>query len=154
MTLIAGLIGTGHHYYWIGAPEYWQWWGGIFSALEPIPFFMMTVFAFSMVNRRRREHPNQVAVLWALGTSVLAFLGGGVWGFLHTLAPVNYYTHGTQLTAAHGHLAFYGAYVAVVLTMISYAMPILRGRAANPPRAQTLEKAAFWTMSIDRKSVV
>ena len=148
MTLISGLIGTGHHYYWIGAPEYWQWWGGIFSALEPIPFFMMTVFAFSMVNRRRREHPNQVAVLWALGTSVLAFLGGGVWGFLHTLAPVNYYTHGTQLTAAHGHLAFYGAYVAVVLTMISYAMPILRGRAANPPKAQTLEKAAFWTMSI------
>ena len=148
MTLISGLIGTGHHYYWIGAPEYWQWWGGIFSALEPIPFFMMTVFAFSMVNRRRREHPNQAAVLWALGTSVLAFLGAGVWGFLHTLAPVNYYTHGTQLTAAHGHLAFYGAYVAVVLTMISYAMPILRGRAANPPKAQMLEKAAFWTMSI------
>lgn len=148
MTLITGLIGTGHHYYWIGAPEYWQWWGSIFSALEPIPFFMMTVFAFNMVNRRRREHPNKAAVLWALGTGVLAFLGAGVWGFLHTLAPVNYYTHGTQLTAAHGHLAFYGAYVAVVLTMISYAMPILRGRAANSERAQKLEMAAFWLMSI------
>ena len=24
MTLISGLIGTGHHYYWIGAPAYWQ----------------------------------------------------------------------------------------------------------------------------------
>lgn len=148
MTLISGLIGTGHHYYWIGAPEYWQWWGSIFSALEPIPFFMMTVFAFNMVNHRRREHPNSAAVLWALGTSVLAFLGAGVWGFLHTLAPVNYYTHGTQLTAAHGHLAFYGAYVAVVLTMISYAMPILRGRAANSERAQSMEKLAFWLMSI------
>lgn len=148
MTLITGLIGTGHHYYWIGAPEYWQWWGSVFSALEPIPFFMMTVFAFNMVNRRRREHPNKAAVLWALGTGVLAFLGAGVWGFLHTLAPVNYYTHGTQLTAAHGHLAFYGAYVAVVLTMISYAMPILRGRAANPEKAQNMEKLAFWLMSI------
>lgn len=148
MTLITGLIGTGHHYYWIGAPEYWQWWGSVFSALEPIPFFMMTVFAFNMVNRRRREHPNKAAVLWALGTGVLAFLGAGVWGFLHTLAPVNYYTHGTQLTAAHGHLAFYGAYVAVVLTMISYAMPILRGRTANPEKAQNMEKLAFWLMSI------
>ena len=148
MTLITGLIGTGHHYYWIGAPEYWQWWGSVFSALEPIPFFMMTVFAFNMVNRRRREHPNKAAVLWALGTGVLAFLGAGVWGFLHTLAPVNYYTHGTQLTAAHGHLAFYGAYVAVVLTMISYAMPILRGRAANPEKAQNMEKLALWLMSI------
>ncbi len=128
MTLITGIIGTGHHYYWIGTPEYWQWWGSVFSALEPIPFFMMTVFAFNMVNRRRREHPNQAAVLWALGTAVMAFLGAGVWGFLHTLAPVNYYTHGTQITAAHGHMAFYGAYVMIVLTIISYAMPNLRGR--------------------------
>jgi nitric oxide reductase subunit B len=78
MALITGLIGTGHHYYWIGAPEYWQWWGSVFSALEPIPFFMMTVFAFNMVNRRRREHPNKAAVLWALGTGVMAFLGAGV----------------------------------------------------------------------------
>ncbi|MES9844412.1 MAG: cbb3-type cytochrome c oxidase subunit I, partial [Candidatus Sedimenticola sp. 6PFRAG5] len=54
MTLITGIIGTGHHYYWIGTPEYWQWWGSIFSAMEPIPFFMMTVFAFNMVNKRRR----------------------------------------------------------------------------------------------------
>lgn len=148
MTLVTGIIGTGHHYYWIGTPAYWQWWGSIFSALEPIPFFMMTVFAFNMVNKRRREHPNKAAVLWALGTSVMAFLGAGLWGFLHTLAPVNYYAHGTQLTAAHGHLAFYGAYALVVLTMISYAMPILRGRAANPERAQIMEMWSFWLMTI------
>ncbi|MBA3034071.1 MAG: cbb3-type cytochrome c oxidase subunit I [Gammaproteobacteria bacterium] len=148
LALVTGIIGTGHHYFWIGTPEYWQWWGSFFSALEPIPFFAMTVFAFNMVNRRRREHPNKAAVLWALGTGVMAFLGAGVWGFLHTLAPVNYYTHGTQITAAHGHLAFYGAYVLVVITIISYAMPILRGRAANSPKAQTLEMWSFWIMTI------
>jgi nitric oxide reductase subunit B len=148
MTLITGIIGTGHHFYWIGAPEYWHWWGSVFSALEPIPFFMMTVFAFNMVNRRRREHPNKAATLWALGTGVMAFIGAGLWGFLHTLAPINFYTHGTQLTAAHGHMAFYGAYVAVVLTMISYAMPILRGRTANSEKAQRMEIWAFWLMSI------
>ncbi|MEQ1597748.1 MAG: cbb3-type cytochrome c oxidase subunit I [Methylotenera sp.] len=148
MTLVTGIIGTGHHYYWIGTPVYWQWWGSIFSALEPIPFFMMTIFAFNMVNKRRREHPNKAAVLWALGTSVVAFLGAGVWGFLHTLAPINYYAHGTQLTAAHGHLAFYGAYALVVLTMISYAMPVLRGRAANPEKAQVMEMWSFWLMTV------
>ncbi len=149
MTLITGIVGTGHHYYWIGTPEYWQWWGSIFSALEPIPFFMMTVFAFNMVNRRRRNHPNKAAVLWALGTAVMAFLGAGVWGFLHTLAPVNYYTHGSQITAAHGHMAFYGAYVMIVLTIISYAMPILRGRnAANSNRSQVLEMWSFWLMTV------
>ncbi len=148
MTLITGIIGTGHHFYWIGTPEYWQWWGSVFSAMEPIPFFMMTVFAFNMVNRRRREHPNRAAILWALGTAVMAFLGAGVWGFLHTLAPVNYYTHGTQITAAHGHMAFYGAYVMIVLTIISYAMPIMRGQEASDRRSQVMEMWSFWLMTV------
>ena len=148
MTLITGIIGTGHHYYWIGTPEYWQWWGSIFSAMEPIPFFMMTVFAFNMVNRRRRNHPNKAAMLWALGTAVMAFLGAGVWGFLHTLSPVNFYTHGTQITAAHGHMAFYGAYVMIVLAIISYAMPIMNGREANSQRSQVLEMWSFWLMTV------
>jgi len=149
MALITGLIGTGHHFFWIGAPEYWLWWGSIFSALEPIPFFMMTVFAFNMVNKRRINHPNQPAVLWALGTAVMAFLGAGVWGFMHTLAPVNYFTHGTQITAAHGHMAFYGAYVMIVLAIISYAMPLLRGRkACNSAASQVAEMWSFWLMTI------
>ena len=148
MTLITGIIGTGHHFYWIGTPEFWQWWGSIFSAMEPIPFFMMTIFAFNMVNKRRREHPNKAAMLWALGTAVMAFLGAGVWGFLHTLAPVNYYTHGTQITAAHGHMAFYGAYVMVVLTIISYSMPIMNGREANDNKSQSMEMWSFWLMTV------
>jgi nitric oxide reductase subunit B len=122
--------------------------GSVFSALEPIPFFMMTLFAFNMVQRRKREHPNQAALLWAVGTAVMGFLGAGVWGFAHTLSPVNYYTHGSQVTAAHGHLAFYGAYVLVVIAMISYAMPLLRGREANCRRAQAWEMWSFWIMTI------
>ncbi len=147
MALITGVIGTGHHYFYIGTPEYWLWLGSIFSAMEPIPFFMMTLFAFNMVNRRRRDHPNEAAVLWALGTAVLAFIGAGVWGFMHTLAPVNYYTHGTQITAAHGHLAFFGAYALIVMCIISYAMPIIRGHAAAPAVAQRFEKWSFWLMA-------
>ncbi|MCX7545471.1 cbb3-type cytochrome c oxidase subunit I [Marinicella gelatinilytica] len=148
MALITGIIGTGHHYFFMGAPSYWLWLGSIFGALEPIPFFLMTLFAFNMVNKRRRIHANRVAVLWALGTGVMAFLGAGVWGFLHTLAPVNYFTHGTQITAAHGHMAFYGAYVMVVLAIISYAMPKLRGRVANSNKAQVVEMWSFWLMTI------
>lgn len=148
LALVTGLIGTGHHFFWIGTPEYWQLWGSVFSALEPVPFFAMTLFAFNMVRKRRRQHPNKAATLWALGTGVMAFLGAGVWGFLHTLAPVNYYTHGTQITAAHGHMAFYGAYVMVVLTIISYAMPQMRGRAANSEAAQTVEMWGFWLMTV------
>ncbi|AZG36685.1 MULTISPECIES: cbb3-type cytochrome c oxidase subunit I [Shewanella] len=149
MALISGLLGTGHHFFWLATPEYWQWVGSVFSALEPLPFFAMVLYAFNMVNNRRREHPNKAATLWALGTAVMAFLGAGVWGFLHTLAPVNFYTHGTQITAAHAHMAFYGAYAMIVLTIISYAMPKLRGIGeASSKKAQVLEMWGFWLMTV------
>ena len=149
MALISGILGTGHHFYWLMTPTYWQWIGSIFSALEPLPFFAMVLYAFNMVNRRRREHPNKAATLWALGTAVMAFLGAGVWGFLHTLSFVNYYTHGSQITAAHGHMAFYGAYAMIVMTIISYAMPKLRGIGeANCNKAQVVEMWGFWLMTV------
>ncbi|WP_428546458.1 cbb3-type cytochrome c oxidase subunit I [Profundibacter sp.] len=143
-ALFSGLLGTGHHYYWIGTPGYWQWIGSIFSSLEIIPFFAMMSFAFIMVWKGRRDHPNKAALLWSLGCAVLAFFGAGVWGFLHTLHGVNYYTHGTQITAAHGHLAFFGAYVSLNLAMFTYAMPILLKR---DPYNQVINMASFWLMS-------
>lgn len=143
-SLFTGIMGTGHHYFWIGTPGYWQWIGSIFSSLEIIPFFAMVVFCFMMVWKGRRNHPNKAALLWALGCSVLAFFGAGVWGLMHTLHPVNYYTHGTQVTAAHGHLAFYGAYVALNLAIMTYAFPILF--RVNPYN-QVLNMASFWVMS-------
>ncbi|MCG5238825.1 cbb3-type cytochrome c oxidase subunit I [Azospirillum doebereinerae] len=143
LALFSGILGTGHHYYWIGTPGYWQWIGSIFSALEVAPFFTMVVFAFMMVWKSGRRHPNKAAMLWSLGCSVFAFFGAGVWGFLHTLAPINYYTHGTQVTAAHGHLAFFGAYAMINFAIITYAMPYLRGRQ---PYNQLLNMWSFWLM--------
>ncbi len=143
-ALFSGILGTGHHYYWIGLPAYWQWIGSIFSSFEIVPFFAMMSFAFVMVWKGRRDHPNKAALVWSLGCTVLAFFGAGVWGFLHTLHGVNYYTHGTQITAAHGHLSFYGAYVCLVLAMITFVMPIMKNR---DPYNQVLNMAAFWMMS-------
>lgn len=144
LTLFTGILGTGHHYYWIGTPGYWQWIGSIFSTLEVIPFFAMVVFTFYMVWKGGRTHPNRAALLWSLGCAVFAFFGAGVWGFMHTLSGINYYTHGTQITAAHGHLAFYGAYVMVNIAIMSYALPNLRGRS---PYNQTLNMWGFWVAS-------
>ena len=144
LTLFTGVLGTGHHYYWIGTPKYWTWIGSIFSALEVVPFFAMVVFAFAMVWKGGRDHPNKAAVLWALGCVVMAFFGAGVWGFMHTLHPVNYYTHGTQVTAAHGHMAFFGAYVSLNLAIITYTMPYLLKRE---PYNQVLNMFSFWVMN-------
>lgn len=143
-ALFSGILGTGHHYYWIGMPGYWQWIGSVFSSLEIVPFFAMMAFTFVMVWKGRRDHPNKAALLWSLGCATLAFFGAGVWGFLHTLHGVNYYTHGTQITAAHAHLAFFGAYVCLNLAMFTYAVPILRGR---DPYNQVALMASFWLMA-------
>jgi len=149
MTLVSGVVGTGHHFFYIGTPDYWLWLGSIASAVEPLPFFMMILFAFAMTKNRRIQHGNKIALTWAKGTAVIAFIGAGVLGFLHTLAPVNYFTHGTQLTAAHGHLSFYGAYIMILFTIISYAMPILRGRTGgNCEKSQKVELLSFWMMNI------
>lgn len=144
LALFTGLLGTGHHYYWIGAPAYWQWVGSFFSALEVAPFFAMVLWAFYLVWRSRRDHPNKAALLWSIGCPTIAFFGAGVWGFMHTLSPINYYTHGTQITAAHAHLAFFGAYVMLNLAMITYAMPSLRGLQ---PFNQVLNMWSFWVMT-------
>lgn len=144
LALFTGLLGTGHHYYWIGTPAYWQWIGSVFSTLEVLPFFAMVLFTYVMVWKGRRDHPNNAALLWSLGCSTLAFFGAGVWGFLHTLAPINYLTHGTQVTPAHGHLAFFGAYVSLNLTIMTYAFPHLLGRE---PYNQVLNMISFWLMS-------
>ena len=149
MTMVSGILGTGHHFFYMGAPEYWLWIGSISSAVEPVPFLLMILFAFSMSRERKIQHDNEIALTWAKGTAVMGFIGAGVWGFFHTLAPVNMYTHGTQLTAAHGHLSFYGAYIMIIFTIISYAMPILRGRPhGNCKKAQKVELASFWMMNI------
>ncbi len=143
-ALISGILGTGHHYYWIGTPGYWQWVGSIFSTLEVVPFFLMMAFAFVMVWKGRRDHPNKAALLWSLGCATLAFFGAGVWGFMHTLHGINFFTHGTQITAAHGHLAFFGAYVSLNLAIFTYAYPILLNR---DPYNQVLNMASFWMMA-------
>ena len=143
LALFSGILGTGHHYYWIGAPGYWQWIGSLFSTLEVAPFFTMILFTVHMTWKAGRNHPNRAALLWSVGCSVMAFIGAGVWGFLNTLSFVNYYSHGTQLTAAHGHLAFFGAYVMLNLAVMAYAIPELKGRA---PYNQWLSIVSFWLM--------
>ena len=144
LSLFSGLLGTGHHYLWIGTPSYWQWVGDVFSVMEALPFFAMVLFAFYMVYLGRRDHPNKAALLWSLGAAIMSFFGAGVWGFMHTLHWVNFYSHGTQVTAAHAHLAFFGAYVMINLAIITYAFPNLRGVR---PYNQLLNMWSFWIMT-------
>jgi nitric oxide reductase subunit B len=142
LVLITGIIGTGHHYYWIGTPGYWLWWGGIFSALEPLPILFMVFDTLNHVRHKKLEVTNRVALYWAVGCAVFHFIGAGVWGMIHTLPSVNRWTHGTQVTASHGHMAFFGAYAMMILTVIYYALPKLKGMK------EFNQKRGFWAFWI------
>jgi len=145
LFLFTGIVGTGHHYYWIGAPDYWLWWGGIFSALEPLPILLMVVDTWFHVRERKNPIVNKLIWVYIVGLSIYHFVGAGVFGFIHTLPPINYYTHGSQITVSHGHLAFFGAYALLNLTVFYYAMPQFKGIEKYQQKAGFW---GFWTMSV------
>ena len=98
-----------------------------------------------MYRKGEKRHPNKLALTWTLGTAILSFVGAGLLGVAHTLPAVNLWTHGTFVTAMHGHLAFWGAYGMLVLGMITYAMPQMTGRKMyTKPGANY----AFWLSNI------
>jgi nitric oxide reductase subunit B len=145
LTFISGILGTGHHYYFIGAPEYWLAVGAIFSSLEPLAFLGMAFYAVGMARIGQMNHPNKIALLWTVGCGVMSFVGAGFLGFAHTVPSVNIWTHGTIITAMHGHMAFWGAYAMLVLAFITYCMPNLTGRKCFEG---WLPEWAFWTANI------
>jgi nitric oxide reductase subunit B len=145
LTFISGILGTGHHYYYIGTPNYWLIVGGIFSALEPLAFLGMALFAITMYRKSGRNHPNKIALYWTLGCAITSFVGAGLLGAAHTLPQVNLYTHGTLVTAMHGHMAFWGAYGMLIFAIISYAMPMMTGRKIYNNMTGIL---AFWFANI------
>ena len=128
MLFGSGVLGLGHHYFWIGTPEYWWEIGALFSALEPVPLVAMFVHVLYDWGKEQGEthakdstaHAinNGPAMAWIVTNAFGNFLGAGIWGFFHTLPQVNIYTHGTQFTAAHGHLAFFGAYATILIGMM------------------------------------
>jgi nitric oxide reductase subunit B len=121
-----GLLGLGHHYFWIGTPEYWLGIGGFFSALEPVPLVGMVVHAVYDAGVHRMKSASHPALAWLIAQTFGNFFGAGVFGFMQTLPQINLYTHGTQWTPSHGHFAFFGAYATIVIAM--FYLAVQRGR--------------------------
>ena len=105
----------------------------------------MALFAVNMYRKGEKSHPNKIALFWTIGASIVSFVGAGLLGFAHTLPQTNIFTHGTLVTAMHGHYAFWGAYAMIVLAIISYALPNMTGRK----RYNTTQgHMAFWLSNV------
>jgi nitric oxide reductase subunit B len=125
ILLGSGIIGTGHHYYWIGAPEFWMALGSVFSALEVIPLTLLMVEAYGQYKVIRdggREFPYRAAFWFLVATAFWNLFGAGVLGFLINLPFVSYFQHGSFLTAAHGHGALMGVYGMLALALACFSL--------------------------------
>ncbi len=141
----SGILGLGHHYFWIGTPEYWLSIGGFFSALEPVPLVAMVVHAVYDSGKHNFRNKNHPAMGWLIAHAFGNFFGAGVWGFMHTLPQINLYTHGTQWSASHGHLAFFGAYATINIAVFYMAVQQWRG---NPYMSGEIKGAWRWKWAL------
>ena len=103
------------------------------------------LFLAKKIWEHKKRSKNPLVWTYAVGCAVFHLLGAGVFGFVHTLPMINYYTHGSQVTAAHGHMAFFGAYALLNLTVFYYAIPKLKGIEFFK---ESLGRVGFWIMVI------
>jgi len=150
MLFGSGILGMGHHYFWIGTPEYWWEIGALFSALEPLPLVAMFIHVtydwgkeqgIAKAEGKGSAIMNTPALAWFFTNAFGNFLGAGIWGFFHTLPQVNIYTHGTQFTSAHGHLAFFGAYATILIGIFYIAV-----QGTNGIKTLKMTKNAKWAI--------
>lgn len=145
LVLGTGILGLGHHYFWIGTPNYWLGIGGFFSALEPLPLLGMVVHAVYDAGTHHMKTANRPALYWMMAEAFGNFLGGGMWGFMITLPQINLYAHGTQWTVSHGHFAFWGAYACGV---ISVAYLVVQKVRSVPDAGGTLWRWSFAALNL------
>lgn len=115
LVVLSGLIGNSHHYFWIGTPAFWQFWGSLFSALEPLPLLFCIWHVFLDEKHGVKPIKNRAAFYFIFGSALFEMVGAGILGFTMTLAYVNIWEHGTWITASHGHMALFGAFGLLVI---------------------------------------
>src|SRR5699024_8582333 len=115
LVVLSGLIVNSHHYFWIGTPAFWQFWGSLFSALEPLPLIFCIWHVFLDEKHGVKPIANKAAFYFIFGSALFEMVGAGILGFTMTLAYVNIWEHGTWITASHGHMALFGAFGLLVI---------------------------------------
>lgn len=144
LIFLGGVIGTGHHWYWIGEPNMWLSLGSMFSFIEVLPLVLLIIEAIEQrkLIKKQSNFPYNLAYLYILGAAFWNFVGAGVFGGGTLNAPlVNYYEHATFLTLNHAHTALFGAFGLLGIGMIYFC---LRYAAGNGSWSDRLGIWAFW----------
>jgi nitric oxide reductase subunit B len=147
LYLGSGVIGTFHHLYWTGTPTMIIALGAVFSALEVVP---LTMLGFEIVHNLKvvREGGQAYAYKWPVYFFVsVAFwnlVGAGVFGFLINPPIVLYYAQGINTTPIHSHLALFGVYGMLAISLLLFSVRHIVTRASW---SDGLLKWSFWGLN-------
>lgn len=160
LFLGAGILGTGHHWYWTGQSTASMALSACFSAMEVVPLILLTLEAtdFSRLMRSGTDgnsipFPHKWSFYFLIAVGVWNFIGAGVFGFLINLPVISYYEVGTNLTPNHGHAALMGVFGMLGLAFMVFA---LRQVSSNEHwnRIEKYIKVSFWGLNIGLAGMV
>ena len=162
LFLGAGILGTGHHWYWNGQTSVSMAISASFSALEVVPLILLTLEAsdFAKLMRSKTDEkgnkidfPHKWTFYFLIAVGIWNFVGAGIFGFLINLPVISYYETGTNLTPNHGHAALMG-----VFGMLGIAFVVFAIRQVSSPehwkRIEKYVKISFWGLNIGLAGMV
>ncbi|ADC65492.1 Nitric-oxide reductase [Ferroglobus placidus DSM 10642] len=146
LAATSGVIGQGHHYFWIGTPTFWILLGGVISVLEIVPLALMALESLRIAKELKQPFPNIPSLYFMVGILIFGFIGVSLLGLIQTWPWTNWWEHGTWVTPSHGHECMM-AFAMGGIALLYLALPDLTGK----PIDRTLvlwSKRAFWLMFI------
>jgi nitric oxide reductase subunit B len=155
LFLGAGILGTGHHWYWTGQSSTSMAISATFSAMEVVPLILLTLeasdFAKLMHSRvdeagNKAAFPHRWTFYFLIAVGVWNFIGAGIFGFLINLPVISYYEVGTNLTPNHGHAALMGVFGMLGIAFVVFA---IRQVAADSQwqRIEKFVRISFWGLN-------
>ncbi len=156
LFLGAGILGTGHHWYWNGQTTASMAISACFSALEVVPLILLTLEAsdFERLMRNKTDErgiripfPHKWTFYFLIAVGIWNFVGAGIFGFLINLPVVSYYETGTNLTANHGHGALMGVFGMLAVAFLVFAIRQVSS-TENWVRVEKYVKISFWGLNI------
>jgi len=156
LFLGAGIVGTGHHWYWTGQTHLNLALSALFSAMEVVPLTLLTLDAWDFVkltrNReeagtQKRSLPHKWVFYFLMAVGFWNFVGAGIFGFLINLPIVSYFEIGTLLTPNHGHAALMGVFgmEAVALMVLGFRQVLSDEQWVRPEK---YVRVSFWGLNI------
>ncbi len=155
LYLGAGIVGTGHHWYFTGQGTLNMGLAACFSAMEVVPLTLLTLDAWDFVSLQDRRcaecgHAFAARQIWAIyflmAVGFWNFVGAGIFGFLINLPIVSYFEVGTLLTSNHGHTAMFGVFGMLALAVVVFCLRAFADDASWQ-RVEGLVRTGFWGLN-------